>query len=43
MYNMVTKETKLLLDDLHLANGVALSSDESMLFIAEMSACQIRR
>lgn len=43
MYNMVTRETKLLLDDLHLANGVALSSDESMLFIAEMSACQIRR
>ncbi|XP_022302860.2 adipocyte plasma membrane-associated protein-like [Crassostrea virginica] len=43
MYNTVTKETRLLLDGLYLANGVALSPDESMLFISEMSACQIRR
>ncbi|XP_061179241.1 adipocyte plasma membrane-associated protein-like [Saccostrea echinata] len=42
-YNTITKEIKLLLDNLYLANGVALSSDESMLVIAEMSACQIRR
>ncbi|XP_048739183.1 adipocyte plasma membrane-associated protein-like isoform X2 [Ostrea edulis] len=42
-YNTVTKETKLLLDKLYLANGVALSSDETMLVISEMSVCQIRR
>ncbi|KAK3103508.1 hypothetical protein FSP39_019724, partial [Pinctada imbricata] len=42
-YDLTTGESKLLLDKLFLANGIALSQDESMLVVAEMSACRIRR
>lgn len=36
-YNPNTKTTSLLLDDLYFANGVAISADESFLFINETS------
>ncbi len=36
-------ETRLLLDGLHFANGVALSPDESFLLVAETSRYRLRR
>jgi sugar lactone lactonase YvrE len=42
-YNPSTDELKLLLDNLYLPNGVAISADESFILIAEMNICSMRR
>ncbi|XP_021370256.1 adipocyte plasma membrane-associated protein-like [Mizuhopecten yessoensis] len=42
-YNPETKTARLLLGNLHLANGIALSQDETFILIAEMSVCRLRR
>ncbi|KAM8971975.1 adipocyte plasma membrane-associated protein-like [Pelodytes ibericus] len=42
-YNPVTREAETLLDDLYMANGLALSSDEDFILIAETSICRISR
>jgi sugar lactone lactonase YvrE len=42
-YNPYTDELKLLLDNLYLPNGVAISADESFILIAEMNICSMRR
>lgn len=40
-YDTQTKETTLLLDSLHFANGIALNKDESYLLVNETAAYQI--
>ncbi len=42
-YDPSTQETRVLLDDLYLANGVALSPDESYVLVSEMMAYRITR
>jgi sugar lactone lactonase YvrE len=42
-YNPQTGETKLLLDGLYFANGVALSTNEDFLFVNEMGRYRITR
>ncbi len=42
-YNPLTGESATVLDNLYLANGVALSKDESYLVISEMSICKLRK
>ena len=42
-YNIYTGETKTVLNELYLANGIALSLDETFLAISEMSVARIRR
>ena len=42
-FNPVTKETKVLLNNLYLANGVAVSACGTFLLVVEMSVCQIRK
>ncbi|RZF36378.1 hypothetical protein LSTR_LSTR002974 [Laodelphax striatellus] len=41
--NPVTKEFTVLIDDLHFANGVVLSSDESFVLVAETNKCRVHR
>lgn len=40
-YNSVSKENEVLLKNLHFANGVALSADESFLIVAETFASRL--
>ena len=42
-YNIYTGEAKTVLNELYLANGIALSLDETFLAISEMSVARIRR
>jgi sugar lactone lactonase YvrE len=42
-YNPQTKETTLLLKDLHFANGIALSEDEDFVLVVESSRYKITR
>ncbi|XP_033744810.1 adipocyte plasma membrane-associated protein-like isoform X2 [Pecten maximus] len=42
-YNPETKIARQLLGNLHLANGIALTQDESFILIAEMSVCRLTR
>ncbi|KAL3853839.1 hypothetical protein ACJMK2_017340 [Sinanodonta woodiana] len=42
-YNISSGQSKCLLSDLYLANGVALAPEEHMLLISEMSVSRIRR
>ncbi|XP_060072783.1 adipocyte plasma membrane-associated protein-like [Ylistrum balloti] len=42
-YNPETKVARQLLGNLYLANGIALSQDESFLVISEMSVCRLSR
>ncbi|XP_064606593.1 adipocyte plasma membrane-associated protein-like [Liolophura sinensis] len=42
-YDLKTGRSKVLLSELYLASGVALSSDESYLLVSEMSVCRIQK
>lgn len=42
-YDPTDQSTRVLLEGLHLANGVAISEDQSFLVIAEATAYQVRR
>ena len=39
----VTGKVRTLMDGLYLANGIALSEDESFLVVSEMSICRIQK
>lgn len=42
-YDPVLQETKLLLDDLYFANGVAVAADQSFVLVVETGAYRVRR
>ncbi len=42
-YNPATQATRVVLDDLYFANGVAVSPDQSFVLVAEMGLYRIRR
>ena len=42
-YDPVSQETKLLLDDLYFANGVAVAADQSFVLVVETGAYRVRR
>lgn len=42
-YNPDTGELRLLLDNMYLPNGVAISADGSFIVISEMNICLLRR